>query len=834
YAAGATALRVRLRGGDTLSLELADPTGAPVAAVEALVSRPVDGRVPASPVRADDLYRLDWPAVPVPDAAVPAHAVLDERGTAALASVPDWVVLPVTGGDDPVAAVRETTGRVLAALHDWLADERTAGARLLVLTDGAVTTGEEDVRDLAGAAVWGLVRAAQGEHPDRVVLVDSARGTADDARTAAVRAAAASGEPQLALRGNAVRVPRLARAVVRGSAATLDPDGTVLITGGTGVLGAVVARHLATEHGVRRLVLAGRSGTAADDFADLAEQGVRIVVARCDAAERDELAALLAEVPDAHPLTAVVHLAGVLDDGLVTDQTPERLDAVLRPKADAAWNLHELTRDADLAAFVLFSSAAGTVDGAGQSGYAAANAFLDALAAHRVSLGLPALSLAWGFWEQRTGMTAHLSDADVERMARAGVRPLPTEEGLRLLDTALAADEPLLLPVGLDLRALRGAGEVPALLRGLLPAPARRAAAARATGTSLADRLAHLGAAERDAELRELIRTQVAAVLGHGADMVLDPRRSFREAGFDSLTAVELRNRLGGAVGLRLPATLVFDHPDADALVRYLRTELFGTDAEDTPGDVAPRAAFAADEPVAIVGMACRYPGGVTTPEELWRLLADGADGMGDFPDDRGWGPGHPLRPGARQARPLQHPLGWIPVRRRGLRPRLLRHRPPRGPRHGPAAAAAAGDLLGGPGARRHRPAQRARQPDRGVRGRHVPRLRQPAARRPGGRPRLPRQREPRQRRLRPGRLRPRPGGPRPHRRHRLLLVAGGAAPGRAGAAAGRVHPGDGRRRLRDVDRRHVRRLQPAAQSRRGRPGQVLRRGGGRHGPVGG
>nr|WP_202452081.1 type I polyketide synthase [Streptomyces sp. SID1] len=637
YAAGATALRVRLRGGDTLSLELADPTGAPVAAVEALVSRPVDGRVPASPVRADDLYRLDWPAVPVPDAAVPAHAVLDERGTAALASVPDWVVLPVTGGDDPVAAVRETTGRVLAALHDWLADERTAGARLLVLTDGAVTTGEEDVRDLAGAAVWGLVRAAQGEHPDRVVLVDSARGTADDARTAAVRAAAASGEPQLALRGNAVRVPRLARAVVRGSAATLDPDGTVLITGGTGVLGAVVARHLATEHGVRRLVLAGRSGTAADDFADLAEQGVRIVVARCDAAERDELAALLAEVPDAHPLTAVVHLAGVIDDGLVTDQTPERLDAVLRPKADAAWNLHELTRDADLAAFVLFSSAAGTVDGAGQSGYAAANAFLDALAAHRVSLGLPALSLAWGFWEQRTGMTAHLSDADVERMARAGVRPLPTEEGLRLLDTALAADEPLLLPIGLDLRALRGAGEVPALLRGLLPAPARRAAAARATGTSLADRLAHLGAAERDAELRELIRTQVAAVLGHGADMVLDPRRSFREAGFDSLTAVELRNRLGGAVGLRLPATLVFDHPDADALVRYLRTELFGTDAEDTPGDVAPRAAFAADEPVAIVGMACRYPGGVTTPEELWRLLADGADGMGDFPDDRGW-----------------------------------------------------------------------------------------------------------------------------------------------------------------------------------------------------
>ncbi|MFC9945634.1 SDR family NAD(P)-dependent oxidoreductase, partial [Streptomyces pratensis] len=639
YAAGATALRVRLRGGDTLSLELADPTGAPVAAVEALVSRPVDGGALASQVRADDLYRLDWPVVPVPDAAAPAHAVLAEGGAAALAPLPDWAVLPVAGGGDPAASVREATGRVLTALHDWLADDRTATARLLVLTTGAVTTGEEGSVDLAGAAVWGLVRAAQGEHPDRIVLVDTAPGTADDDDriAAAVRAAAASGEPQLALRGDTVRVPRLARAVVGGSAAPLDPDGTVLITGGTGVLGAVVARHLATGHGVRRLVLAGRSGTSADDFADLAESGVQVVLARCDAAERDELAALLAGIPAAHPLTAVVHLAGVLDDGLVTDQTAERLDAVLRPKADAAWNLHELTRDMDLAAFVLFSSAAGTVDGAGQSGYAAANAFLDALAAHRGSLGLRALSLAWGFWEQRTGMTAHLTDADVERMARGGVRPLPTEEGLRLLDTALAADERLLLPIGLNLRALRGADGVPALLRGLVPAPARRTAATRAAGSSLADRLAALGAAERDAELMELIRTQVAAVLGHGADMVLDPRRSFREAGFDSLTAVELRNRLGVAVGLRLPATLVFDHPDADALVRYLRTELLGVDAGDAPGAVAPETGFAADEPVAIVGMACRYPGGVTTPEEFWRLLADGGDGIGDFPDDRGW-----------------------------------------------------------------------------------------------------------------------------------------------------------------------------------------------------
>ncbi|MBL1110311.1 SDR family NAD(P)-dependent oxidoreductase, partial [Streptomyces sp. 5-8] len=706
HAAGATALRVRLHGGETLSLQLADPTGAPVAEVEALVSRPADPAALDAGARVDDLYRLDWPALPVPGAPAPEYAVLDERGPAALDTVPAWAVLPVQDADDPLGGSRRAAGTVLSVVRDWLAEERTADARLLVLTRGAVTVGEEDVTDLAGAAVWGLVRAAQGEHPGRFVLVDvdggdagavaagavdrdrggAGAGSAGDAvrreagavdrdleadavtagavdgdrgdagavdrdrggagtgdrdrgdAAAAVAAAVASGEPQLALRDGTVHVPRLARAAARDQVPSLDPDGTVLITGGTGVLGALVARHLVAAHGVRRLVLAGRSGTAADDFADL---DAEIVVARCDAADRGQLARLLAETPSGHPLTAVVHLAGVLDDGLVTDQTPERLDAVLRPKADAAWHLHELTRDLGLAAFVLFSSAAGTVDGAGQSGYAAANAFLDALAAHRRHHGLPAHSLAWGFWEQRTGLTAHLTDADVAHMARAGVRPLPTEQGLRLLDAALSADEPLLLPVGLDLAALRRADDVPAVLRGLVPARARRTAASRTDSSSPADRLAALGPAERDTALLELVRTHVAAVLGHGSDMALDPRRSFRELGFDSLTAVELRNRLGNAVGLRLPATLVFDYPDAGALVAYLRTELFGAQAEIATEVAAEAAAEAAvreaDEPVAIVAMACRYPGAVDTPEELWRLLAEGRDGIGAFPTDRGW-----------------------------------------------------------------------------------------------------------------------------------------------------------------------------------------------------
>ncbi|MCS0603058.1 SDR family NAD(P)-dependent oxidoreductase [Streptomyces sp. LP11] len=622
YAASASALRVRLHGTDTLSLQLADPAGAPVAEVEALVSRPVDPAALAPSARVADLYRLDWPALPVPAAPAPEYAVL---GDSPLEPVPGWVVLPAGGDDEPIGGAHRATERVLTAVQDWLADERTAHARLLVLTRGAVAVGEEDVTDLAGAAVWGLVRAAQGEHPGRFVLVDRPDGDA-----AAVTAAAASGEPQLALREGTVHTPRLTRATVGGPAPALDPDGTVLITGGTGVLGALVARHLVAEHGIRHLVLAGRSGTAAEDFTGL---DAEITVARCDAADRDQLAALITGIPAAHALTAVVHLAGTLDDGLVTDQTPARLDAVLRPKADAAWHLHELTRDLDLAAFVLFSSAAGTVDGAGQSGYAAANAFLDALAVHRRALGLPAHSLAWGFWEQRTGLTAHLTDADIERMARAGVRPLPTEDGLRLLDAALACADPLLVPIGLDPAALRRAGDVPAVLRALVPAPALRTAAGRAGDASFADRLAALGPAERDAALTELVRTHVAAVLGHGDDMTLDPRRSFRESGFDSLTAVELRNRLGGAVGLRLPATLVFDHPDAGALVAHLRSELLGAEAEsgDTP------AIREVDEPVAIVAMACRYPGGVSTPEDLWRLLADGGDGIGAFPADRGW-----------------------------------------------------------------------------------------------------------------------------------------------------------------------------------------------------
>ncbi|MFF5563628.1 SDR family NAD(P)-dependent oxidoreductase [Streptomyces sp. NPDC012623] len=670
FAAGATALRVRISGTDTLRIQLADATGAPVASVEGLTTRAVDPAALSSAPRSEDLFRLDWPQLPAAaaPATAPGYAVLDAgllgavgpdadglyaSGLDALETVPDFVVLPIGGtqdsgrgrdaAHDPVAGAREAAVQVLETVRQWLTDDRFTAARLIVLTRGAVAVGAEGVDDLPGATVWGLVRAAQGENPDQFVLVDV--DTAPDGAIEAAVAAAASGEPQLALREGRVHIPRMARAHParpEGEAAggtgggSFGPEGTVLITGGTGVLGGLVARHLVTHHGVRRVLLAGRGGVASDDLSDLtADPDITVTVAACDAAERDQLAALLASVPERHPLTGVVHLAGALDDGLISALTPERLDTVLRPKADAAWHLHELTRDLGLSAFVLFSSAAGTLDGAGQSGYAAANAFLDGLAHHRAALGLPATSLAWGFWEQRTKMTAHLSDADVARMARSGVRPLSTADGLALFDTALAGTGTVLLPIGLDLPVLRRAGSPPPLLRGLVRAPARRAAASVAAADTLQDRLIALAPAERTAFLMELVRTHVAAVLGHGPDMVLDPRRAFREAGFDSLTAVELRNRLGAAVGLRLSATLVFDYPDSTALVGHLLAELVGS-AE--PAATAPAAtAPVRDEPIAIVAMSCRYPGGVSTPEELWRLLADGGDGISAFPADRGW-----------------------------------------------------------------------------------------------------------------------------------------------------------------------------------------------------
>ncbi|MFE2408020.1 SDR family NAD(P)-dependent oxidoreductase [Kitasatospora sp. NPDC059408] len=421
-------------------------------------------------------------------------------------------------------------------------------------------------------------------------------------------------------------------------------DGTVLITGGTGTLGAELARHLVTTRGVRHLLLAGRSGPdapgAAELLADLAALGADARAVACDTADRDALAALLAAVPAEHPLTAVVHAAGVLDDGVVEGLTADRLAAVLRPKADAARHLHELTRGLDLADLVLFSSAAGVFGSPGQGNYAAANAWLDALAQHRRVAGLPTTALAWGLWAQASTMTAHLGAGDRARAEQSGALTLSTPDGLALFDAALADHRALLVPVRLDTAALRsrGAAELPALLRSLLRlslggTPARRAAQGAQAADGLRARLAGLSAADRAAALLDLVSGCTAAVLGHSSAEQVHAARTFRDLGLDSLTAVELRNRLNSATGLRLPATLVFDHPTPGALAGHLADGLTGTAA--APGTGV--ALQAADEPIAIVGMACRFPGGVATPDDLWTLLSAGTDAIAPFPADRGW-----------------------------------------------------------------------------------------------------------------------------------------------------------------------------------------------------
>ncbi|MEJ2870705.1 SDR family NAD(P)-dependent oxidoreductase [Actinomycetospora sp. OC33-EN08] len=628
HATGATALRVRLTatGSDGIRLSATDVEGAPVLDVGRLALRPVADTAVERP-GGDRMFTVAWEPVPAPPAV----------GNGAFAVVGTNPGLPVTD-DEPVAVVADLRGATdphtaaREALHLLQQHEET-DRRLVVLTGGALAGAPVD---LAGATVPGLVRSVQAEDPGRIVLVDLDPAEAPDDLAAVLRsalAASADGDEQFVVRSGALRVPRLVRAEPADRVADLDPEGTVLVTGATGGLGALVATHLAVEHGVRHLLLLSRRGPDAPGAEALVSelQGhkatVRLVA--CDAADRDALTGVLAEVDPAHPLTAVVHSAGVLDDATLASLDDERLERVLRPKVDAAWNLHELTHD--LAAFVLFSSASATIGAPGQANYAAANAYLDALARHRHDRDLPAISLAWGLWEQAGEMTEAV---DRDRLARGGVAPMSTADGLALFDDALAHPAPVLVPIELargGLTRMAGEGVLPPLFSSLVRRTTRRSAAAPARDDGT---LAALPSAQRRRRLLEVVRGLVAAVLGHADAAAVDTDAAFRDLGFDSLTAVELRNRTQAATGLRLPATLVFDHPSPGALVDHLDAQLGGAEAEvPTAGVVGP----VDDEPVVIVGMACRYPGGVSSPESLWDLLAAGADGLAAFPDDRGW-----------------------------------------------------------------------------------------------------------------------------------------------------------------------------------------------------
>ncbi|WNV86274.1 type I polyketide synthase [Umezawaea sp. Da 62-37] len=563
HASGAGSVRLRLvpNGRDSVAVHVADAAGLPVATIDSLVLRPVSADRVRPATVLDPLYRMEWRELPGGVADVADAEVVDLPRDTHPADLP--------------AAVHAATTRTLALLRDWLADPSRTGTRLVLVTHGAVPAEvDDDVPDLVNAAVRGLVRTAQTEHPGRFALVD----TDDDPASDAVLAdAVASGEPQLVLRGGVVRVGRWIRSEDTGGDAGWDTEGTVLVTGGTGGIGAEVARHLVTAHGVRHLVLVSRSGPEAEGAAELAALDADVRIVACDITDRTALAELVDSLPSDRPLAGVVHCAGVVADGLLETLTDEQVATALRPKVDAAVHLHELTASRRPARFVLFSSIAAAFGGAAQANYAAGNAFLDALAHRRRAEGLPALSIEWGLWATERGMSGQLTEADLRRIARGGIVPFTVAEGLALFDRAVAADLPVVAPLRLDTAVLAGQ-DVPAFLRGIVPAVRRTATAAGEDTAGLAERLRPLTPERRRRVLLDLVRVQVGTVLG-APDATVPAGKGLLDLGFDSLTAVELRNRLASATGLRLPATLLFDHPTAGAIADHLVAELVPADA---------------------------------------------------------------------------------------------------------------------------------------------------------------------------------------------------------------------------------------------------------------
>ncbi len=584
HATGARVLRVRMShpAPDALAVSAADEDGRPVFSVGRLLGQPMSA---AELVAGDDvLHRVEWRSIPQPiSTEIPDPVAWDDVPTDG--AMPEVVVLECVTPDGPEGPepTRAVLYRVLDAVRTSLADERFAATKFVVVTRNAVAVTEGSDVDIAQAPVWGLVRAAQAENPGRFVLLDL---DALDELSWFLPSAVTSGEPELAVRALELRVPRMVRAEAPAPAVTLDPDGTVLVTGGTGGLGALVARRLVTEHGVRHLLLASRRGEQAPGAAELRGElsalGAAVTIASCDVSDRDAVAGLLSSVPAEHPLTGVVHAAGVAAPGVLGALPPDRWEPVLAAKADSAWHLHELTKDLPLRAFVLFSSAGGLVLAAGHANYAAANVFLDGLAHRRRANGLAATSVAYGMWAG-AGAGQWLTDVQVQRMRRQGLPPLSEEDGLRSFDAALHADGALLVSLRVDVAALRSRTDwTPALLRGLVPAARTlvRAAAGGMDAEALAERLAGLGDPEdRRQVLAELVANLLAAVLGHESGAAIETDRNFGELGVDSLTAAELRNHLADVTGLRLPATLVFDYPNTDAVATFLDTELVGEPA---------------------------------------------------------------------------------------------------------------------------------------------------------------------------------------------------------------------------------------------------------------
>ncbi|KUO05624.1 type I polyketide synthase [Streptomyces caeruleatus] len=645
----------------TLDVTLWDTDGFPAGRLEGVRLR---GANPADLHSASEngrhLYEVAWTAVPKTPTGAPgtAWAVHGDGSDPAVATAlrdlraagiritdegADTVlrVWPRTAPDaEPAVAAQELAATALTELQTLIAlPPDRAPARTIWVTRGAVAAADGDtVAGLAQSVLWGLARSARAEHPGLgLTLLDL---DLDGDETPLLTAAAHADEPEIALRDGDLLVPRLVRArpAPSGRSAPIPVDGTVLITGGLGAVGRSIARWLA-ENGVPRLLLTSRQGAgdprAADVVAELAGLGAEVEIAACDVADGSAVAGLLAGIGDEAPLRGIVHCAGVLADGVVAELTAERLAQVLRPKVDGAAHLHRLTAGRPLDLFLLVSSAAGVVGNAGQANYAAANAFLDQLAHHRRALGLPGVSVAFGAWAGEGLAAQH---ADLERMARLGHRALTPDQGRELTELALRRDTAHLVAWALDLPRLRAAAPEGALWRSLLPA--RRPD--RAGGRTLADRLARLPEPERPARVLALVREEAAHALGLRSAESVRPDQPLRDLGMDSVTAVDLRNRISTRLGTRLPATLLFDHPTPTRLAEYLLTGVLATtgsagrELTSTSTSASPSTpALASDEPVALVAMACRLPGGVSDPEGLWRLVAEGRDAVGPFPAGR-------------------------------------------------------------------------------------------------------------------------------------------------------------------------------------------------------
>nr|WP_062990513.1 type I polyketide synthase [Nocardia anaemiae] len=608
---GQSAARVTMRVGAEGMRELTatDEHNRLVWTMGALDSRPADAGALRSAGAADILLTPTWEPIslpaetdrPTPVVALLGDAVVDGtvevRGkyadldelVAAVDSGAVWPPVVVCSapragtGTDP-AAVRAGVASMLRLLQTWLTEPRTASSRLVVTSRFAAAVDDTEPADLVGAAVSGLLRSAQAEHPGRFLSVDLT-----GPEPVAWPALLATVEPRLAVRGETVYAQRLTKTATRDAPISFG-DGAVLVTGGTGGLGAVLARHLVAEHGVRSLVLVSRRGPAADGVADLRTElenrGATVDIVAADVADRAAVQALIGSIPR---LTAVVHAAGVLADATIESLTADQLDRVMRPKVDAALHLQEATRDCALSAFVLFSSAAPLLGGAGQGNYAAANAVLDELARSRRAQGLPGISLAWGLWDRTAGMAGAADAATFTRVARVirdrlGLHAMSVPEGLALFDAAIATGEPVVAPVKLDfpgLRASARAGRLHSMLHRLINVSSTADDPLRKS--SLTKDLVPLNAEQRHAYVLDLVRSRTATALGHPGPEAVDPELSFQDLGFDSLAGIELRNSLAHATGITLSATVVFDYPTPAAIATYLLDQLV---VEPNSGDV--------------------------------------------------------------------------------------------------------------------------------------------------------------------------------------------------------------------------------------------------------